>query len=171
MTITTRELPAEFSRCVAQELDSAMRVISHCLQQLDADQCWSAPAPGMNSIANLLLHLSGNLRQWVVSGLGGVEDSRQRQQEFDTRQGPPAEQLYKQLQQTVEEAKQVLESVGGDELLRVRPVQAFKVSGLQAALESVAHFRGHTQEIVHITRRMAGDKYRFAFVPTPEQGG
>ena len=153
------------------ELFDAFRKIQHCVGQLDEDQLWRQPGESMNSIANLLLHLSGNVGQWIVSGVGGAEDVRDRPAEFAAQKTLGKSELLRQLDDMLTAARQVLEQATPGELLRKRRVQGFDVTGLQAIFESVAHFRGHTQEIVHITRQLLGDAYRFDFVPsTPEQG-
>jgi len=125
----------------------------------------------MNSIANLLLHLCGNLRQWIVSGVGGTADIRERQKEFDQRGSTPRTELMQQIESAVADAKTALSGTSAEELLRIRPVQGNDVTGMQAILHSAAHFRGHTQEIVHMTRCQLGDSYEFDFIPpTTEQG-
>lgn len=156
---------------LSNELAAALSKIAHCVVQLSDEQLWWRPAEGMNSIANLMLHLCGNLRQWVVAGVGGTDDTRQRQQEFDERGPIPQAELMERIAATVSEAMAVLNVTPREEFLRWRNIQGFDVSGLQAAVESVAHFRGHTQEIVHLTRMQLGDAYQYDFVPqTPEQG-
>lgn len=171
MTTTANELAAAFAEEAGKELDSAARKIEHCLAQLDESQVWWRPAEEMNSIANLMLHLCGNLRQWIVSGIGGVANDRDRPTEFSERGPLPKSELIDRLNRTVAEAKQALSAASAEELMRQRRIQGFDVSGMQAAFESVAHFRGHSQEIVHLTRAQLGDAYQFDFVPaTPEQG-
>ena len=158
-------LPEAFGYDAGRELDEALRIITHCVTQLTEDQLWWRPSESMNSIANLLLHLSGNVRQWIISGVGGVPDNRQRQREFDERNAIPRSRLLQQIEGTVAEAKTVLADQSAEELLRVRCVQGYDVSGMQAAFHSVSHFRGHTQEVVHMTRCQLGDDYEFDFVP------
>jgi hypothetical protein len=119
----------------------------------------------MNSIANLLLHLCGNLNQWIVAGVGGAADVRQRQNEFDQRSSASKTDLMRKIQYVVAEAKVVLSQASADEFLRIRRVQGNDVSGLQATFHSVAHFRGHTQEIVHMARCQLADSYQFDFIP------
>jgi hypothetical protein len=156
---------------LSHELSAALDRVRHCLDQLTDEQLWWRPAEGMNSIGNLLLHLAGNVRQWLVSGLGGAPDDRDRPAEFAERRQIPREALWARLQGAVEEARATLMAVAPEEWLRGRRIQGFEVTGLRAAVDSVAHFRGHTQEIVHMARTLLGDRYRFAFVPaTPEQG-
>jgi hypothetical protein len=165
------ELAAALGTAAVQELTSALARIKHCLSQLTDAQVWSRPAPGLNSIGNLLLHLCGNLRQWVVVGLSGGVDERNRPAEF-SEPGPIAKvELLRRLQAVVEEAKAVLTRQTADGLLAERRIQGHDVTGLAALFDSVPHFRGHTQEIVHMTRVQLGASYQFAWTPrTPEEG-
>ncbi len=158
-------------RELAGELTDALKRIEHCLDQLSDEQVWWRPAESMNSVGNLLLHLAGNVRQWIICGLEETADTRDRPAEFAERRAIAKAELRRQLSETVEEAAEVLLSQTTEDWLRQRRIQGFEVTGLGAAINSVAHFRGHTQEIVHLTRSLLGDRYRFAWVPaTPEQG-
>jgi hypothetical protein len=145
--------------------------IKNCLGQLDDAQLWWRPRPSMNSVANILLHLCGNLQQWIVSGLGGSPDVRNRPQEFDERGPIPRAELLARLDLVVGEADAALARVGEDRLLEPRRIQGFDGTVLSAIFDSLSHLAGHTQEVVHITRLQLGDAYQFAWVPdTPEQG-
>jgi Protein of unknown function (DUF1572) len=169
--MTADELAAVVGSAAAHELDAALNRIKHCLGQLTDEQVWNRSQPGLNSIGNLILHLCGNLGQWVVAGVGGVPDTRNRPAEFAERGSIPKEELMRPLEGTVDEAKRVLSGVDADQLAGVRRVQGFDVTGAAAIFDSVPHFRGHTQEIVHMTRLQLGDTYKFAWTPTtPEQG-
>ena len=86
--------------------------------------------------------------------------------------GPiPTGELFARLEATVADAEAAMATASAAELLRNRRIQGFDVTGIQAIFESVAHFRGHTQEIIHLTRLQLGDAYQFKFIPTtPEQG-
>lgn len=164
-------LAAAVTAEAANELTSALDRIKHCLGQLNDEQVWWRPRPSLNSIGNLVLHLCGNVRQWVLAGLGGAADVRNRPAEFKERGPMPKAELLRQLEAVVGEAKQVLDRLTATEMLRSRRIQGFDVSGLAAIFSTVPHFRGHTQEIVHMTRTLLGDAYRFAWTPaTPEQG-
>ncbi|MFQ5730508.1 MAG: DUF1572 family protein [Planctomycetaceae bacterium] len=171
MTTDVNEFATAVTDEAADELGDALKKVRHCCDQLTAEQLWTQPCDGLNSIANLVLHLCGNLRQWIVSGIGGAPDVRDRPREFSARGSLSKTELLDKLATTVAEAQAALHAAPADELLRSRRIQGFEVSGVRAMFESVAHFRGHTQEIVHITRTLLGDDYRFDFVPqTPEQG-
>jgi hypothetical protein len=158
-------------RELGDELAEALDRIGHCLGQLSDEQIGWRPAAGMNSIGNLLLHLAGNVRQWLVAGLGGAPDDRDRPAEFAATGGVAKAELWKTLQEAVARARAVLAAQAEADWLRVRRVQGFEVTGLGAAVSSVAHFRGHTQEIIHMTRTLLGDGYRFAWVPAGKEQG
>jgi hypothetical protein len=169
--MTADELAAVVGTAAAQELDSALARIKHCLGQLNDEQVWRRSQPGLNSIGNLILHLCGNVRQWIVAGLGDAADVRNRPTEFAERGPIRKEELLRRLEAVVAQAKHLLAGVGARQLAEFRRIQGFDVTGAAAIFDSVPHFRGHTQEIVHITRSQLGDTYQFAWAPTtPEQG-
>ena len=171
MMPSTEELAAGIAASASTELEEALDRIKHCLDQLTDAQVWHRPAAGQNSIANLLLHLTGNLRQWLIVGLVGGEDHRDRPREFADDSGRPKAELLAVLEATVGEAQTVLARQSAADLLRVRRIQGSEVSGLTAIFDSIPHFRGHTQEIIFRTRLLLGDNYRFAWQPvTKEQG-
>jgi hypothetical protein len=169
--MTADELAAVVGAEAAHELGSALDRIKHCLDQLNDEQVWHRSQPGLNSIGNLILHLCGNLRQWIVAGVGGAADVRNRPAEF-AEWGPiPKDELMRSLEAVVAEAKRILAGVDARQLAERRRIQGFDVTGVAAVFDSIPHFRGHTQEIVHMTRLQLGDAYRFAWTPsTPEQG-
>jgi len=154
-----------FARESLLELTAATGIIRHCLNQLTEQQIWWRPDESMNSVGNLILHLGGNLRQWIISGVGGAADTRRRQLEFDERGPISGSQLLSEIELTVQEAGEVLGQVSGEMLLEERRIQGFETTCLGAVVHSVSHFRGHVQEIVHLSRTILGADYQFDFVP------
>jgi Protein of unknown function (DUF1572) len=145
--------------------------IGHCVGQLSDEQLWWRPAASLNSIGNLMLHLCGNLEQWILSGIGGTADMRQRPAEFAERGPLPKSVLIDKLTRVVAAAQHILARSTPAELARERTIQGFTVTGWGAIFDSVPHFNGHTQEIVCYTRMQLGDAYKFYWQPqTPEQG-
>ena len=143
------------------ELREGLHKVEHCLRQLDDAQVWWRPVPEMNSIANLLLHLCGNVRQWIVCTAGGLPDHRDRQAEFDDRSQRPKSELLAMLQRTVAEADGVIASLSAERLVeRVNP-QRYDTHVAGAVTHSVTHFRGHVQEIIHLTRIQLRERYHF----------
>ncbi len=152
-------------------LVSALKKIEHCLEQLsDADLRWRQ-LPSQNSIQNIILHLCGNLRQWILHGVGGEPDVRNRPREFADRTNRPKAELLAMLCGTIAKCDCVLADFPPERLLERRRIQGFDTSVLAAILDTVSHFVGHQHQIVYITRLRLGDAYRFQWAPaTPEQG-
>ena len=125
----------------------------------------------MNSTGNLILHLTGNVRQWIVGGIGGEADFRNRPAEFAERGPIPAADLIKRLEEVVRGAQQVLRQATAEQMLSRRRIQGFETSGWGAVFDCVPHFKGHTQEIICLTRLQLGAAYRVHWQPqTPEEG-
>ena len=167
---------SKLAAAVVQEatycLDYGLEKIRHCLDQLDDSQVWWRPRDEMNSIANLLLHLAGNLRQWIVSGTGDLEDTRQRQQEFDDRSDVPKQQLLNHLCEVLEEARAAMSKLSTEDLLADRRIQGHEVTKLGAIWQSITHYQGHVQEIISMTRQQLGPEYQLQWEPqSKEEGG
>jgi hypothetical protein len=169
--MTADEMTAAVGGAAAEELVSALARIKHCLDQLTDEQVWWRARPDLNSIGNLILHLCGNVQQWVVVGLGGGTDHRNRPSEFAERGPIPKAELMRRLNGVVNDAGKVLKRQTAKELLAVRRIQGEDVTGLAALFNSVPHFRGHTQEIIYMTRQQLGDRYRFAWAPASSEKG
>ena len=152
-------------------LDASLTKISHCLEQLTDEQVWWRPHHSMNSIGNLILHLSGNVRQWITSGVGGEPDVRNRPEEFSEQRRISKDDLVHELAKTVAQAKEVVSRLTAPQFLEQRRIQGFEVNCFGAIFDSITHFKGHTQEIICLTRMQLGDTYRFHWQPTtPEHG-
>ena len=162
-------LAPEYLRVARDILREGMHKIEHCLSQLSDEQLWWRPRPEMNSIANLLLHLSGNLRQWAIAPCTGAADVRNRPAEFGDNSRRPKQQILAILQKTVAEADAAIAQVTPEQLAQPRHIQGWDVTLLQAIFNTVSHLRGHVQEIIHMTREQLGERYRFDFVPKGEQ--
>src|SRR5271155_1245304 len=89
-------------------LAECVKKIKHCLAQLRDEQVWWRPHDSMNSIANIVLHLCGNLRQWIISGVGGEPDIRDRPKEFSDRSSMPKAELSCRLDDTASQADAIL---------------------------------------------------------------
>jgi uncharacterized damage-inducible protein DinB len=139
--------------------------IERCLKMLSEEDIWWRPNEASNSVGNLVLHLSGNVRQWIVSGLGGAPDRRERDKEFAERGPLPRRTLISLLRQTVREASDVLEQLAAGDLARSRPIQRFKVTGLRAAFHVAEHFAFHTGQIIYVSKMKRGVDLGFTHLP------
>lgn len=128
--------------------------VERCLEQLTDEQIWWRANEKSNSIGNLLLHLSGNARQWIVGGLGGAADARVRSQEFAERRMIPHAELLAIVQQTLAEVDAVLADFDHSKLLDQYSIQGTTVSALEAIFHVTEHFSMHTGQIILLTKLM-----------------
>jgi uncharacterized damage-inducible protein DinB len=135
--------------------------IRHCLDVLPSDALWHREDEDSNSVGNLLLHLAGNVRQWIISSVGGAPDTRYRSGEFEAREGADAEALFNALRATLDQADAVIASLTSTSLLERRTIQGRDVSVLEAVYHVVEHFSLHTGQIILLTKRHAPGRIRF----------
>lgn len=152
--------------------------IERCLATLPPDALWRRSGDGSNSIGNLLLHLEGNVRQWIVSSVGGAPDHRQRSIEFAARQGADSRTLFAALKATVNDADAVLAKLTPDDLLAHRVIQGRDVTVMDAVYHVVEHFALHTGQVILLTKEYEPGRISFyedadglATPRWPDQGG
>jgi uncharacterized damage-inducible protein DinB len=129
--------------------------IERCLERLTNEQIWWRANPESNSIGNLILHLSGNARQWIVCGLGGETDARVRQAEFDERSIIAGNELLARLRKTVADVDNVLATFYSRKLLERYQIQGTEVTALEAIFHVTEHFSMHTGQIILLTKMLA----------------
>lgn len=159
--MSEKDLSLQFQITARRELVEAHERVVHAVSQLSDADIWWRPFEEQNSIGNILLHVCGNMGQWLVSGVGGAPDTRDRPAEFAQRELIPRQQLLNRLAAVVQTAEEAIVRCDGSELLRVRHVQHGPQAGMAAILHSVSHFIGHAQEIIYIARLRLGTKYVF----------
>jgi uncharacterized damage-inducible protein DinB len=122
---------------------------------------WSRPNDESNSVGNLLLHLEGNVRQWIVSGVKGEPDVRQRAGEFAAKEGSSAAELLARLERTLDEADAVLAGLRPEQLDEPRTIQARDVTVLGAIYQTVQHFALHLGQIILIAKTLSPGTIQF----------
>ena len=142
---------AEFieASCVFLKKDFLPKLL-HCLNAMTDDQIWWRPNEQSNSVGNLVLHLRGNLKQWIVAGIGGERFRRDRDSEFTTRERVPKAELVSGIQSAIDEVEAVLANVSASQLLVRYLIQNYRVSALQATYHVVEHFSYHLGQILYI---------------------
>src|SRR5262245_47709753 len=138
---TAEDLTAALTQETRLCLDGCVDRIRHCLDQLTDQQVWWRPREGLNSVGNLVLHLTGNVRQWIVAGIGGAADVRNRPQEFAEHGPMPKHEMMGRLAEVVSQANAALSRVSAEQLLTRRRIQGYDVTGLGAIFDSVPHFK------------------------------
>ncbi len=124
---------------------------------------WWRPHEGTNSAANLLLHLDGNIRQWILAGLGGAEDRRDRPSEFAAREGPAAKTIMEGLGATIAAAASIIAALPDERLAEPYTCQGFEMTVLAAIYHVVEHLSWHTGQVVWLAKLRGGDAHGIAF--------
>jgi uncharacterized damage-inducible protein DinB len=139
--------------------------IRHCVGLLDDTQVWWRANARSNSVGNLMLHLCGNLSQWVLEGLGGRAFERHRSEEFSADGGLSRVELLAKLAAVVGECRQVIAALGETELAAPRTIQGYSTDGLRALLHVWEHMSYHTGQVVLLTKQLLGDRTEIEFYP------
>jgi uncharacterized damage-inducible protein DinB len=157
-----RPFLAQASRLLLQVYEPR---IEACVRALSPEQIWWRANPASNSVGNLVLHLEGNVRQWIVSGLGGLSDRRERDKEF-SQPGPiPTRTLIARLRKAVREADRVMGKLNTEALRREYSIQGFLVTGLRAIFHVAEHFSHHAGQIILLTKMLGGKDLKFTRLP------
>jgi uncharacterized damage-inducible protein DinB len=144
----------DFSR--RKLLDQYWPRLRACVESLTDEQVWDRTNEASNSIGNLILHLNGNVRQWLVASFNRWEDDRNRPAEFDAKDGISASALLEKLAATMQEAAEVLARLTEADLTAPYEIQGYHVRGLDAVYQVVEHFGMHYGQILYITKTLSG---------------
>ena len=153
------------------KINNAFERIIHCLDQLEEEHIWYRPDNSVNSIGIILNHLCGNLRQWIISGIGGLEDIRNRPLEFSDSTKLSKTELVNKFQEIIGDSKKIINNFDPGNLLERLRIQGFEESALSAIYGTVNHLELHAGQITYITRLILKSNYKLKWIPeTKEQG-
>jgi uncharacterized damage-inducible protein DinB len=151
--VTSDEIFIKFS---ADKLEQLHGRIQDCLGRLTPEQIWTRNSANENAVGNLVLHLSGNVRQWIGSGVAGLADHRERDAEFDARGGKEPAELSELLNTRVAEVTAIIRAVPAARLTERITPQGHDVTVLEAIAHVVEHFAMHTGQIIFLTKMLTG---------------
>jgi len=151
--VTSDEIFIRFS---ADKLEQLHGRIQDCLGRLTAEQIWTRNSQNENAVGNLVLHLSGNVRQWIGSGVAGLADHRERDAEFDARGGKEPAELSELLNTRVAEVTAIIRAVPAARLTERITPQGHDVTVLEAIAHVVEHFAMHTGQVIFLTKMLTG---------------
>jgi hypothetical protein len=132
-----------------------------CVKPMTMEQVWWRPNEASNSVGNLILHLNGNVTQWLVASFNRDEDMRKRPEEFAAQGGLTAAELLTKLGATIAEAERVLNRLTVEELLAPLEIQGYHVRGLDAVFQVIEHFGLHYGQIAYISKCLSGKDLGF----------
>ena len=148
-------------------LESVMRInestqkIIRCLDIIDESDIWKSPNEQLNSVGNLILHVCGNIGQYIISSLGGAEDNRDRDLEFSTKDGHTKADLLEKLTGTIQQATFVILQASEEELLNERIVQGMVHTGVGVVIHVTEHISYHTGQIIFLTKLFRNEDMGF----------
>lgn len=148
----TGQLFLEFSR--HKLLQQYWPRLRSCVESLSQEQVWWRPNPSSNSVGNLVLHLNGNVRQWLVASFRGEQDQRNRPAEFACDGGLSVADLLQRLENTMRDAAEVLAALTEQQLCASYQIQGYTMTGLGAVYQVVEHFGLHYGQIAYITKML-----------------
>jgi uncharacterized damage-inducible protein DinB len=131
--------------------------VEDCLGRLDDAQIWWRGSENANSAGNLVLHLCGNITQWIGFGLGEHPDRRDRDAEFAARDGVSGAELRERFRAVIEDAVRVIRSVRPEQLTEMATVQNYHVTKLEVIYHVVEHCSGHVGQIIFLTKLASGE--------------
>lgn len=137
----------ELAACSIEHLREGVERIGQCLGQLTPEQIWSDHNAHLVSVGNLILHLQGNVSQYIINGLGGEAYQRHRDEEFTTKPALSAEELLSRITNTVDKACILIARLSEEELMRTYAIQGFRKTGVAALVHVVEHFSYHVGQI------------------------
>jgi uncharacterized damage-inducible protein DinB len=158
-----------FLKFSCEKLTELTQRIETCVAKLTPEQIWARGTGNENAIGNLMLHLSGNIRQWIICGVGGAEDRRDRDSEFAAQSGDDALQ---RLRSAVSETVALLKDLPPAKLQEKRTIQKhWDLTVLEAIYHVVEHFSMHTGQIIFATKLLTGSDLGFYgyLRPSPEK--
>ena len=148
------DLKNEFIHHAIFRINENTDKIKTCLDELSEEQVWLHPNNASNSVGNQLLHLSGNITQYIISSLGESKDLRNRDAEFAVTGGFSKEELWKKFTETISQAKTIIENTSDEKLTAIHSVQGFQFSGTGIILHVVEHLSYHTGQIVFYVKQL-----------------
>jgi hypothetical protein len=156
MPDTASDLFLAFS---TRKLEQTTAAIALCLGKLNDGQIWSRHHPSENTIGNLVLHLCGNVQQWIGYSIAGDPDTRDRPAEFSATQLPRPE-LEAKLRATIDRALAALRHFPPGELARPVQTQNGPSTAIEAIYQVVGHFQQHAGQIIFATKQLTGEDLR-----------
>ncbi len=142
----------EFKEQSIYRMRESLERIERCVGMLNNDQVWTKPNESSNSIGNLIVHLEGNITQYVLAGLGSKEDDRQRDQEFAMEGGLANEELLEKIGTCIQQANEVIENLPERSMTEMHHIQAYHLSSIGVIVHVVEHLSYHTGQIAFFTK-------------------
>ena len=154
-------LGTEFKEQAIYRMEESRKRVLACLDLVPEERIWEQPNPALNSIGNLVLHLCGNITQYILTTLGGAADHRNRDAEFSTRGGKNRAELKAIFDDVLQQSIDRIASATDQELAMVKSVQVYELSGIGIILHVTEHLSYHTGQIALLTKLITAEDLGF----------
>jgi len=155
------DIAREFIKQSIYRIEKNTPKIIKCLGELSEEQVWLRPNEASNSIGNILLHLCGNITQYIISALGDQPDIRERDKEFSAKGGYSKKELGDKLVATMEKAVTIIRNPDESRLMKIHSVQGFDFSGIGIIVHVTEHYSHHTGQVIFWTKLLTGNDLGF----------
>jgi uncharacterized damage-inducible protein DinB len=147
-------LVEEFIAQCSSRIEENTHKILRCVAEMDEKEIWMRPNKSSNSTANIILHLCGNIRQYIISGLGDQPDTRERDKEFAATGNYNKKDLVDKLTHTLQQAISIIQATNESQLLKIHAVQGFELSGMGIIIHVTEHYSYHTGQVISWTKQL-----------------
>lgn len=133
--------------------------------QLSEEQLNWRPNEESNSIANLIVHMEGNIRQRIKSGILGLPDKRDRDKEFDESLHFKKDDLKKLIEQSFDLMIETANKLSPEDLLKTQTLKNEQVTFFDLLNQSANHLSEHLGQILYIAKMLLNEQYITTSVP------
>jgi uncharacterized damage-inducible protein DinB len=158
MSDLQEKIATEFRDQSCVRMAEMVEQLEKCMGRLSDEQIWRRGGEYENSIGNLILHLCGNMRQWVLHGIRGDRDVRVRDAEFAAEGGRSGKELMEEFRAVTTEVMQVIRTLPTERLMEwVTPQPGRQGKTILGSIyQVVAHVHTHAGQMILLTKQMAG---------------
>ncbi len=142
-------------------LEEGMLRIQKCVGMLNEEEIWYVANENTNSIGNLILHLEGNVRQYIITGIGNGKDERVRDSEFLLESRIDTRQLLLNINATIQKSIEIVDGLEEEMLCMLKHVQGFKLPQLSIIIHVIEHFSYHVGQITQMTKLLKNKPTRY----------
>lgn len=165
------QIDDEFLKIVSIRFAKAFDRISHGIKQLNEQQIWYRPSTNSNSIGIIWQHLTGNLNQWICSGIGGESFNRNRSAEFQEEDKIPQKDILLNIDALNKKVGEIISKIDHDSLLSYRRIQGFDETIMSALIIALTHLELHAGQVLYISKLLLGDNYKESWIPSNSEQG
>ena len=155
------KLIIEIKKNSIYRLEENLRMVLICIDKITEKDLWKKPSKKGVALGNQIIHIVGNMTQYLISSLGEKKINRERDKEFKIDKRITKSSLINMLSNTIQESKKTITKLSMENLLKIREVQVYTLSGIGCLIHAVEHFSYHTGQIALLTKNITNNDLGF----------